>query len=524
MSGVRASWVAALSTWVLLSSCVHNPSDPFVVTRSEGSPPVITLPPPAERPIPEVNTSTGALTLSVEDATMAALRNNRDLRVQTFAPVIAGTFEQIERGVFDPELYASFIAQRERGSQVARATGERFDVAGSIVDAQLGVKKRFSTGTTVDASARHGLDDSNRTPRQQVSRLGLSVTQSLLRGFGPAVNLAAVERAELEFDASVHELEGFAQELVMRTEVAYWELALAKAEIAIYARSFELAKDQQSETEARIEVGLLPPLEAAAARAEVARRNQALIDARSRLEAARLTLARLVAPTETLAAAMEATSDLTTDARAIEDVEGHVALALMTRPELKEAAVRLAQNRLDTVVTSNGMLPRLDFFVALGKSGYASSTTGSVGELGGNAFDVVAGIDLGDMLGHRAVGAADLAARATRRQAQEAVLNLRQLVALEVRLAINEAERARAQIAATSVTRALQEQALAAEKERFDVGTTTALTVAQAQRDLLSSQIDEVRAMVDYRRALVRLYRSEGTLLARRGVVVGAPR
>ncbi|MEZ4272348.1 MAG: hypothetical protein R3C68_13260 [Myxococcota bacterium] len=43
--------------------------------------------------------------LSVEDAVVLALAHNRDLAVQQIKPIIAGTFEAIERGVFDPELF-----------------------------------------------------------------------------------------------------------------------------------------------------------------------------------------------------------------------------------------------------------------------------------------------------------------------------------------------------------------------------------------------------------------------------------
>ena len=45
-----------------------------------------------------------------------------------------------------------------------------------------------------------------------------------------------------------------------------------------------------------------------------------------------------------------------------------------------------------------------------------------------------------------------------------------------------------------------------------------ALGVAQAQRDLLESEIAEVRAMVVHRQQLIELYRLEGTLLQRRAI------
>jgi outer membrane protein TolC len=94
------------------------------------------------------------------------------------------------------------------------------------------------------------------------------------------------------------------------------------------------------------------------------------------------------------------------------------------------------------------------------------------------------------------------------------------LAELDVRLAANEVERSRQQISASRATRIAQEQTLTAEKERFDVGTSTALEVAQAQRDLLRSQITEIETIVNHRIATVKLYLAEGSLLERRGVDV----
>ena len=42
----------------------------------------------------------GPVDLSIEQVVMLAMANNRDLQVQQLNPVIAGTFEEIERGVF----------------------------------------------------------------------------------------------------------------------------------------------------------------------------------------------------------------------------------------------------------------------------------------------------------------------------------------------------------------------------------------------------------------------------------------
>ena len=50
------------------------------------------------------------------------------------------------------------------------------------------------------------------------------------------------------------------------------------------------------------------------------------------------------------------------------------------------------------------------------------------------------------------------------------------------------------------------------------MGRSTNFLVSQAQRDLLESQISEVRATVDYLTALIDLHRLDGSLLERRGI------
>ena len=64
----------------------------------------------------------------------------------------------------------------------------------------------------------------------------------------------------------------------------------------------------------------------------------------------------------------------------------------------------------------------------------------------------------------------------------------------------------------------VQEEKLRIETEKFRVGRSTNLLVAQAQRDLLLNRINEVNTIVDYLKALTSFYRLEGSLLERRGI------
>ncbi len=462
-----------------------------------------------------------ALRLTVEEAVFMALENNRSLAAQRLEPLIAGTFAERERALFDPVLYGEISYSEDRVEAVSRATGERFSVEGEDTRALVGIGTRLPTGTDIDLTLGHQYSLSDRTPEQHAARLGLNVTQALLRGRGPAANLARVRQARLDLAASEYELRGYTEAFVAEIETAYWDFVLAERQMEIYEESLDVARRQKEVTGERIEVGQLPGTERAAAEAEMALRSQALIDARGRRELTRLRLINLLSPSPEVAdwdSPLTALAEPTVPEAELEEAGEHAALARRHRPELAEGRLRLQRQDLEVVQTRNGLLPRLDLFISLGKTGFAESFSSAFRDLDGNGYDATIGVRFEHELGNRGRGADNRRARFVRRQAEEGMRNLENLIELDVRSAWQEVARAREQVAASAATRRLQEEVLRAEMERFEVGRSTALAVAQAQRDLLASSITEVESAVEVRRALIRLYRMEGTLLVRRGI------
>jgi outer membrane protein TolC len=462
----------------------------------------------------------GSIALSLEQAVFFSLQRNRELQVERYTPLITGTFEQIERGVFDAEFFSEIRYSEETASETSRSTEERFNSEGDDVEAVAGLRQQFPSGTDLEASAGYRRSTSNRTPEQQEIRLGLSVTQSLLRGFGAAVNLAAVRQTQLETQASLYEFRGFVEALLSEVEIAYWRYVLAAEGLTIFEQSLTIAEKQLSEVESQIEVGVIPRNSAAAARAEVARREQALLEGRSRHIERRLRLLRLLNVTDNkhFQLLVVPTSQPRMETPPLDDLDERLELALLLRPDLNEARLRQKRQSLEVVRTRNGLLPKLELFIDLGKTGYAESFSTAWSNIDEDNYDLLTGIEFSSYLGNRTAEARHLAARASRDQAGAAVENLKNMVQLDVRLAANETERTRQQIAASAVTREMEEQTLEAEQERFSVGDTTSLLVAQAQRDLLVSRLAEIEAIVEYRIALVNLFLAEGSLLERRGI------
>ena len=454
-----------------------------------------------------------ALNLSIADAVVTSLANNRSLEVQRVAPEIARTGELAADAPFDTmidgKLSGSFIRSPQGTDSVLEDSDSQ--------QLTLGASRLFATGTTLGV----GLDTSQSGSADSAStRLGVSLTQALLQGRGTDVNLAAVRQARLDTAFSRSELQGFAESLVAQVEQACWDYLLSIRRIAIVERSLNLAETQFSEVRERISVGRMAEIEAVAAEAEVALRREALINARSARDAGRLKLLRLVNPPGTAALGREITiTDLPAlpadDPASIED---RVALALSRRPELAQARLQLERGDLVLLQTRNGLLPRLDLFITLGATGYADSFGDSLSV--GDGHDITAGLTLHLPLGNSAARAADRRAVLSRRQAEISLENLAQLVEVDVRGAWIEAGRLREQVAATAATRRLQDEKVRAETEKFRVGKSTAFLVAQAQRDLLQAENDEMSAAVDLLKALVECYRLEGTLLERRGIAV----
>ena len=473
-------------------------------------------------PLPEAKD--GRIALSLEQAVYFALKRNRELQVERYTPLIAGTFEQIERGIFDAEFFSEIQYSEEKASETSRSTEESFGVEGDDVEAVTGLRQLFPSGTAVETSIEYGRSTSNRTPEQQDIRLGLSVTQSLLRGFGAAVNLVAVGQAQLETQASLYEFRGFLEALLADVEITYWRYVLASEGITIFEQSLEIAQKQLTEVESQIEVGMIARNSAAAAKAEVARREQALLESRSRQIERRLRLLRLLNVTNSkhFQLLIEPTSQPRMDAAPLNDLEERLELALRLRPDLNEARLRQKSRSLEVVRTRNGLLPKLELFVDLGKTGYAESFSTAWSNIDEENFDLLTGIEFSTYLGNRTAEGKYLAARASRDQAKAAIENLENMVQLDIRLAANEIERTRQQIEASAVTRELEEQTLKAEQERFSAGDTTSLLVTQAQRDFLVSRLAEIEAIVEYRIALVSLYLAEGSLLERRGIQLDA--
>ncbi len=476
------------------------------------------------------------LRIGLEDAVTKGLENNLSLQVERYTPQIRRAREDREHARFDSVISGEISAGRETAP--TRVVGIDALTAGGrgIADpdleertlrwsgARLDIERPMVTGTRIGAQTSLRLDEVEGTEDRYSARWGLTVTQALLRGAGVSVNRIGIRQATIATRSSLHELHGFTLDLVARIEHAYWNLVLAGRNVMIVRESAQLAAQQWRDVQRRVEAGVLASTELAAARSEAARRDEALIRAHGEYDRARLNLSYLLAPPGN--GSWDLRLELTDEPPGVlpspDDIADHVALALRLRAELNQARLADERGALEVVRTRNGLLPRLDLFVRLGRTGYAGSFGDALDALTEEDPDLSGGLQLTHTFGRRAARADYHESQYVRLQAEAAVANLEALVELDVRTAHIDVRRADEQMIAAAATRAAHEETLRAETEKFRVGRSTALFVAQAQRDVMAARLTETEAHIAALKARIELYRLDGSLLERRGIVTPA--
>ena len=106
-------------------------------------------------------------------------------------------------------------------------------------------------------------------------------------------------------------------------------------------------------------------------------------------------------------------------------------------------------------------------------------------------------------LGGSAADAVYARSRVQRNQTAAQLKALELQVATDVTNAALQAESRLKSYEAATVARSLAETRLSAEQSRFEVGLSTNFFVVQAQRDLATAQNSELRALLNYRKAIV---------------------
>ena len=411
--------------------------------------------------------------------------------------------------------------------------------------ANFGIQKGFLTGTIVNLGLNNNSATSNN-PRNDFnpstnSSLGLSITQHLLQGFGPAVNTRQIRIAKNNREVSDLTFRQQVETTVTAVMELYWDLVSFNDAVRVGKDALTASQQLLENNRKQVEVGTLAQIEVVRAEAEIASREQTLLVSQTRALQQETILKTALSRTGVASPAIAAAHIITTDVIRVPPVEPVVpiqdltAQALSSRPELATSRIQLSNQELTIRGSRNGLLPTLDVVANLSNSALAGSInplpavpgsphSNTAFFIGGystvlsqlfarNFPNYSVGVNLNIPIRNRAAQAQVITDELTYRQQQLVLQRLENQVRVDVQNAVIGVSQARAQYLAAQKAQVLQQQTLDAERKKLDVGASTIYNVILAERDLVTAQSSLVAAEADYAKARVELDRATGQIL-----------
>jgi outer membrane protein TolC len=410
------------------------------------------------------------------------------------------------------------------------------------IDGTFALSKRFSLGTVLSLSFLQSWslqDTPNFTDLLQQkteiqtfethrssTTFTLQVVQPLLKGAWLSVNMAPIWQALERVKMVRLRVAQTALTSVAQTARAYWDLVYAKQNVAIKQRALTLAETQLRNTLALIKAGKLADLEKYQVMQVVAARKGELLVAKDLVTNAVTQLRILLnLPVNTTFSAADAPNQMETYI----DQKNMLDRALLEHPQILLARKQINISKLSAMQSKNALLPELNFtgsfsFVGSGRNQSDSSNPNANASANalGRAYETLfdpryhrffVGFTFKLPLDNRrAKGKLDRDALEVQRSLYE-LARLQHKVRAEVRQQYVLVARIKQRIKIANVSKMWAQKKLEAEQAKWKLGQSTLFNVLTFQQDLANAELSALRAMIDYRKALVTLRERAGVLL-----------
>jgi len=530
----RARRLLAAASFVAMTSAVSGAQAPPAAAPAQ----------PAPQPAGPV------LTLTVDEAVRLGLENNLDLQVQRLDPQVQDENVRQAKTAWAPSLVGSFSYNNADQPPDSLFSGAADVLKTDISSGSVGLQQVLPWGANYSATWDALRSESNNqftnfNPRLR-SGLALSFAQPLLKD--RAVDSARTQLVVSQRNREISDvqLRATVVNTIRDVKTAYWELAVAIANLASQRQSLELAQQTLKDNRTRVQVGTMAPIDIVEAEAEVARNEEAVIIAEAAIKQTEDRLRSLIFDPKT-PAFWETTLQPTgyeADLQALQPVDGEAAAqaALEKRTDLQRAMKELNNVEANLKYYRNQTLPQLNLQADLSGAGLGGTQL-----LFGDGFPppVIGTAEapfsdvLGDVFSFNyptwAIGvtvsyplgtsAAETSVARTRLQLQQQRLQIQNLelqIGTQVREAARSVNTNIKRIDATRASRVLSERRLEAEQKKFGVGMSTSFLVFQAQRDLTTARNNELRALIDYAKSKVDFEALQEAAIGGGGVTIGS--
>lgn len=495
------------------------------------------------------------LDLGLKDAIKLALTKNLEIAIEDFnedlnRERIVGT-----RGFYDPMLRMNF-GWRSSESPSTRS----LDAGGGIpiqtfkgLDFGTSLQQNLPGGGLFTLGFRNSRNASNSLfafmNPSFGSNLDVQLRQPLWRGFIKTQTERQLKLYNLDSKITESQFQQKVSEIIQQVENQYWELVYAIENHEIRRKSMELAIIQHENNKKRVEIGVSAPIEITQSHADVAMREQEMIQSEVQIINMQNALKRLLAadPKDSVWTVTMIPTDRPQMRELQITLDQAIDTSIERRPELAQMRLEAEKKAVDHDYLKKAGKPSLDLIAGLTSTGRAGRIFETSGLFTGtqldrenpffghfsNAWNQVLGFDYLDYsfgvevlipLRNRSNEAELAAVAISERQLLSRVKDVQQRIIVDVRNAYETIATQRKRLDAAKLATRLSEERLEGETKRFQAGLSTNFNVLQYQRDLATAQGQELRALVDYQKALTDLLKAMYTIIDESDVTLAKER
>jgi outer membrane protein TolC len=306
--------------------------------------------------------------------------------------------------------------------------------------------------------------------------------------------------------------------VIATVEQGFWELVFVNENLKVAESALKAAQELLASNRAKAKAGVMSIVDVLQAEAAVASRVEQVLVAEKAIRDQEDQFRRLLNPSEEELRRDIRLTPLDKPSQTLEAIspEETIDVALERRPEILQARKNLETADANVKFAKNQMLPNLSFQGTSGMAGLGGDAGDMVNKnFSGDYYNYGAGLVFSYQLGNRSAISQYNKRQLEGHNARASLASVRQQVIVSVREAVRRVQTDFKRIETTRSARIMAEKQLQAERERLNVGLSTTRFVLDFQRDLATSQGNELRAVVDYNKSLSNLARNKATTLDR---------
>jgi outer membrane protein TolC len=472
-----------------------------------------------------------------------ATKHNLDVQIERYNPQLAVYSLEGLYGAYDPGI--SFSGEHSHDEAGSRLLGGGFSIPGSTSDqdtfglglgganggagllpwgmtysARANVNDTYGDSFSLDNNGNLISDDFESSS----GNVGLTLTQPLLKNFWIDSTRLNIRLAKNNVKWTEQAFKQRLMDVVNLTEQTYYELIAARELVIAQQKAVELAERLLAENKKRVEVGAMAPLDEKQAESQAASSRADLLVAKNAVAVREDLLKSYITDEYAKYASVKIVpSEPLRAQRQFFDRQDSWGKGLAYRPDYAQAKIDLENAGIQIKYTKNQLLPQVDIYGTFGYNGSGDEFNQAIGEVRDMDRPFWAyGGQITIPIGNTSAKNSYRASKATREKAALTLRRIEQNVMLQIDDAINQARSSFERVEATAAASSFAAAALDAEEKKLASGKSTSFEVLSLQRDLTTARNAEIRALVDYNKALTQLALAEGTILERRGITVTA--